>query len=65
MINDAEQNKGKKLKVSILAKGSSKSDLQSLSLSIYEICNERRMTLTSELLARQFNVAADSLSKTQ
>ena len=73
MINNAERIKGKKLKVysdnknvhSILAKGSSKSDLQSLSLSIYEICNERGITLISEWLARRFNEAADSLSKTQ
>ena len=71
MFFNAGLLEGKKVKVysdnknvkSILLKGSSKSDLQSVALKVNEFCDKREITLNPEWLPRNLNESADFLSK--
>ena len=71
MFFNAGLLEGKKVKVysdnknvkSILLKGSSKSDLQSVALKVNGFCDKREITLNPEWLPRNLNERADFLSK--
>ena len=71
MLYNAGLLEGKKVKVysdnknvkSILLKGSSKSDLQSIALKVNDFYEQREITLNPEWLPRALNERADFLSK--